>query len=100
MLKMRNTFYHDYTILKLRFHNGMKANNYDQIKSLIKSKIISIEKIIFDLKELENITSSFLQLCLFSIKSIGINNFKLININSADIIEYFKASGFNTILSY
>ena len=54
--------------------------------------------VIFDMKDVEYIASSFLRICIHVPKSIGSENFSLINI-SPHVKKVFKLSGFDKHLN-
>jgi anti-anti-sigma factor len=62
-------------------------------------KIRQAEKpIAFDMKDVEYIASSFLRICIHVPKSIGTENFSLINV-SPHVKKVFKLSGFDKHLN-
>ena len=54
--------------------------------------------VVFDMKDVEYIASSFLRICIHVPKSIGSENFSLINI-SPHVKKVFKLSGFDKHLN-
>ncbi len=62
-------------------------------------KIRQIEKpVVFDLKDVEYIASSFLRICIHVSKSIGTENFSLTNV-PPHVKKVFKLAGFDKHLN-
>jgi len=53
--------------------------------------------VIFDMKDVEYIASSFLRICIHTSKSIGSENFSLVNV-SPHVKKVFKLAGFDKYL--
>ncbi|MFC1617231.1 STAS domain-containing protein [Candidatus Margulisiibacteriota bacterium] len=67
----------------------------DQIDEKIKEASV---KVLFNFKEVDYISSSFLRICLKSSKELGQDRFAIINV-SPNIKKVFKIAGFDRIIN-
>jgi len=85
--------------LIIKFQPRLDTFNAQQIENDVSTKITASTKtIIFDLEGVVFISSYFLRICVNTLKIVGTDKFKLLNVKS-DIKKVFMIAGYDKYMS-
>lgn len=86
--------------ITFKFKGDLNYIKISKIEQKVNETAKTAESVIFDLKDVKSITSSFFRICLDIVKVVGKNNFSIINVNKNKYLtQLFKISKFDKILN-
>jgi anti-anti-sigma factor len=82
----------------IRFEGRMDTAKCAQIEAETKERVTRpVTSVVFDLKDVEFISSAFLRLCIYAHKQAGEEGFQIINVDPS-IKRVFKIAGLDMML--
>ena len=93
------TFIDDNGILVCYFKGQMSTSVCSDMEMELMGHVSNYTgKILFDLSDVSYIASSFLRLCITTVKKVSSDRFNIVNVNP-DVYEIFEVSGLDDLIN-